>query len=155
MRRVVALLLIPFLLANQSQSFAHTHEGTGIAEPVGHSARPHWHTRGDSDHHHVGQSPHSHHTPHHADRDVTSSKVWLPVEDHDADAMYLPTAMTFGLGRSATVTGSEQQAVSAWFLRTADSAAMCCVCSRYFCDLPPPDQAARCPLYLRNLSIRI
>ena len=156
MRRIVSLLLIPLMFVSQSFGFAHTHQGTGTAEPEGHSARPHFHVHGAGNHHHhQHDADHSHHHVA-ADRDAASLTGFLPLDDHDDDAVYVSTEMLIHVGRQGSVNDSVERLMLSVSLLAVTSAADHTACAGHLCDLPPPRLcAARCPIYLRNLSLRI
>jgi hypothetical protein len=79
-RRVVSLVLCVCLLLTQWASHAHDHHGP---------TRQHVHTGLAQKHHHHG---HSHH--HDEESDENSTTSLMPVEDHDADAVYLANSDT-------------------------------------------------------------
>lgn len=77
MKRTIASFLIPIVLVSQSLfSVAHSHAGTPVVEPEGHSSRPHIHL-GDSDHHHSHDE---------SARPAEPTEGHIP--DHDSDAVY-------------------------------------------------------------------
>ena len=146
MRLAFSLLLIPVVLVSQGFCFAHTHQGTGVAAPDGHSSRPHFHVHGVDGHHHHDAD---------ADHDDPSPRLSEPLGSHDADAVYCPTSVAFGVGRHAVSALAVQQLFDVpflWAIGTADVAAVSRGNSR---SQPPPLWHSRCPIYLRTLSLRI
>ncbi len=90
-RRIVCLMLVPALLANQAaMCCAHAHHG---GEPDDHSARSHVHLSGeghDSHSHHHGEPvehEHSDKLPVNDSESGLDFEANLPV-DHDSDALY-------------------------------------------------------------------
>lgn len=91
-RKIVSLILIPFVLLTQSVIFGHSHAGN---QPAGHELHAHIHVGSsavDEQHGHV----HSHGTHSHAHPKQTDSEQDKPacpqVEfpfDHDSSALYL------------------------------------------------------------------
>jgi hypothetical protein len=79
---VVSLVLCVCLLLTQWASHAHDHHCP---------ARQHVHTGLAQKHHHHG---HSHHHHHHEESYEYSTTSLMPVEDHDADAVYLTNSDT-------------------------------------------------------------
>lgn len=141
MNRAVSSILIPLLLVSQSLfSVPHSHAGSSIAEPDGHSARPHVHLH-DSHHDHG----------HHEDGDDTSSSTGEQVPDHDSDAAYAGDDQLLHDGKVAKVANAELTAV---YLIADDSSAK--VASRRFWIQPdsPPVLRPKCALYLQFLSVR-
>jgi hypothetical protein len=102
-RRIVRLMLVPALLANQAVlCCAHTHPGS---ESSDHSARAHVHQSGhshDSGHHHHGDSGDHHH--HNSDQPENSNPVvGLETGDpagHDHDAVYIGEQVDLNLPAS-------------------------------------------------------
>ena len=163
MRRIVSLLLILVMLASQAFCAPHTHRGTAIGEPVGHANRPHVHVAGSGSHHHHDDSKHSHHH-HHGDADHHGSDdpsvepqatVFEPLDDHDANAVYCPSSASARSDRQAKLNLSAKPRVVVPSLSTVGvlNAETVRLASRH--SLPPPFLHWHCPLYLRNLSLRI
>ena len=153
-RRIISLLLIPLLLAGQGLCVAHTHQGTHTGEPDGHSARPHFHVYGVAEHHHH-QADHSHH--HDADDDQEESAVPAiePVADHDADAVYCSETVAIGAGRQSKSELTLKQLIAVSFWQSPATPDIDPVNRGNSSGRPPPLCAARCPIYLRTLSLRI
>lgn len=94
MYRCVSLILIPMFLLGHG--LPHSHTGSSVVEPNGHSLRPHVHVF--SGHHH------SHDDEEHGDEEhsdsrldaklaATGASAYLTVpSDHDSDAIYCSTA---------------------------------------------------------------
>src|SRR5262245_25189565 len=94
--RLVSLLLVPFVLLAQGSGFAHSHGGTGVAEPPGHDFRPHVHLGLGGAHHH----DHGGHHHHPGDDDDSCDDNPLrpaPAGDHDDDAVYLPNLVSVSI----------------------------------------------------------
>lgn len=161
MYRIVSLLLIPLVLASQAFCAAHSHLGTAVVEPVGHANRPHVHIADSSGHHRHHDSKHSHHHEdadhHRADdpQDEPQATAFESPDDHDASAVYFPASVTARSDRQAKVELSAKQwtavpllsAIGLLEVAQARLASQQC--------LPPPFLDSHCPLYLRNLSLRI
>lgn len=166
MCRWVSLVLIPLLLVGQSFGMAHTHQGTGVAEPKDHAARPHFHTHGGNGrrhhhHHHsygnttangLGRVKHRHHGEAHESPEAAS---WRSAADHDDDAVYVSTAVTLGVGRRLAADDSGAQAIVGLDAGTTEKTWERATDNGLVLGLPPPVPLSRIPLYLRNLSLRI
>lgn len=157
-RRIVSLLLVPLLLANQGLAVAHSHHAADVAEPAGHGARPHFHV-GGHDHHnsahnheHVAVHAHSHrgHDP-----DETLPSAIVPLEDHDADAMYFAGAVTLARGAITPSIVPAKFIVLAAVLGVAERSSDRLLRLGPICGQPRPDSDTACPIYLRTLSLRI
>lgn len=78
--RALPSLLIPLMLISQCViSVPHSHAGASVAEPDGHSARPHFHV-----HMHSHDGDHEGHHEHESDNESPLSDG----QDHDSDAVY-------------------------------------------------------------------
>jgi hypothetical protein len=145
MNRLISLLLIPLFMLGQP--LPHSHAGTGIIEPDGHSIRPHIHVAGGhshdtSDHHHVhaGQSA--------ADGVVVAVAETAPT-DHNSDAIYLVDGKWTA---SRTVVVSKIVfAELAWTSLAPVNREVDHACR--FSD--PPDRYAGLPIYLLTASLRL
>lgn len=164
MCRLVSLVLIPLLLVGQSVGLAHTHEGQGIAEPVDHAVRPHFHTHGAKGHRHHHHS-HANTTAnglgrvkHHDQGNVHESPQpasWRSMDDHDEDAVYVSTAVTLGIGRRLAADESMMRSIISHDAAMTDKTWERATGYGLVLGLPPPVSLSRIPLYLRNLSLRI
>lgn len=162
-RRVLSLLLIPLVLANQGLIFAHTHLGTSVAEPPGHTARPHVHLRGRNHHHGHGHK-HSHgngagrHIHHRGGQHQTKRAIavgLIPSCSHDDDALYVSETVIDRVGRltaSDAKSMQEQCHSSEWKLTTPEMLRLMAACE--YCRPPPLSFIAE-PLFLRTLSLRL
>ncbi|EMI17602.1 putative secreted protein [Rhodopirellula maiorica SM1] len=146
MIRFVSLLLIPFFVLGQA--LPHSHAGTGVAEPEGHSLRPHVHLH-SHDHHHGDET---HHHDHHAAEDdlATDAQGLLPAPDHDSDAFYLAAS-----GQSLTRHTQSIEVdvhVADWdaFLLPFAVDTRC-----HYRISVPPDPHATLPIYLLTASLRL
>lgn len=99
-RRIVSLILMPFVLLTQSVTFGHSHAGK---QPAGHGLRAHIHVNtpaADEQHGHVhshGTHCHKHENHSHQDRDRQTSDQMESPFDHDSSALYLnSTDLTTG-----------------------------------------------------------
>lgn len=96
MQRTISTILVLLLLVSQSLlSVPHTHTGTSIDEPDGHTSRPHVHLHGVDHHHHPVNDEDSPSKPIHDD------------SDHDSDAVYVTDASLLNNGRGTEVVKSE------------------------------------------------
>ncbi len=84
-RRILSTFAIVGFIASQWAAMPHAHGGS---EGAAHSAVPHVHTSSHSHRH--GHGHHHHHPTHHKHR--PSGDGVQDGTDHDADAIYLPTA---------------------------------------------------------------
>ncbi len=145
-RRFVCLLLVPLMLVSQGPCFAHSHHGTGMAEPDGHASRPHFHTGGHR--HHADHSCRDHR---HGPRDAALPPAIAPVGDHDADAVYCADVAALACGGNSAIVLSAKHVAAAVVLRVAE---------------PSDDRLLRLgqplsifdvdgPTYLRTRSLRI
>ena len=142
MNRAVSTILIPLLLVSQSLfSLPHSHAGPSIAEPDGHSARPHFHFH-DAHHDHG----------HHENGDDTPSSTGEQVPDHDSDAVYVGDDQLLHDGKVPKVAKAELTAV---YFITDDSSANAAL-GRLWSQLgsPPLLLRPKCVRYLQLLSIR-
>lgn len=143
MNRAVSTILIPLLLVSQSLfSLPHSHAGSSIAEPDGHTARPHIHLH-----------DHAHRDHHHGDGDDEHSSDEAPreqVPDHDSDAFYSGDVQLLNDGKVAKVAKAEFVSV---FLFCDEFAKVRANRLRTEFESPPLLRPT-CALFLQLLSIR-
>ena len=155
MRLLVSLLLIPVFVLGQM--LPHSHAGSGVAEPDGHSIRPHIHLRG---HHHDAevQGDDEHHGHRHdggehceSEHASENSPIGLsePTE-HDSDAVYLPES-DWSASRSLA---NDVELPSVPQARGGGA--------NFFATRPiirvaahPPDRDSKLPVYLFTASLRL
>ena len=151
MPRIVPLLLIPMLVLGQA--LPHSHAGTDVVEPNGHSLRPHIHLSSDHhhdhddddhEHHHAGDQSESEHS-----QPTAIATLSVPI-DHDSDAFYVADA-DWTAGRSVGTTQVDS-ATAVWTSLAPsvnrDSRPGC------RCD-DPADRYAGLPIYLLTASLRL
>lgn len=136
----------------------HSHAGTGVVEPDGHSLRSHIHIS-DRHHHdhdssiHADSGHHHHHAGDQSEADssetVAGDTLSVPT-DHDSDAVYL--ADTYWTVSRTVVAPQIDSATLVWASvappvnrdgRTADRIG------------DPPDRYAGLPIYLLTASLRL
>lgn len=146
MTRLVSLLLVPFFVLGQA--LPHSHAGTGVVEPDGHSIRAHIHLSGDHHHDHDGDE-------HHQSADATGPKtatsaaISVPA-DHDSDAVYLAdTDWT----ASRTVAAPQVDSTEVVWTSFAPSVGRD-ISLGWRLD-HPPDRYAGLPVYLLTASLRL
>lgn len=156
-RRIVSLILIPFVLLAQSASYGHSHPGN---QPAGHELRAHIHLNSDAEeaHHSHGHphGPHSHSHENHSHSDSPeqhSPQAETPF-DHDSSALYLnSTDLTTGV---RSTTQFDLVFLVQW-LQTDDTllpAEQSCSEPEWLVYLcAPPDPAA--PLFIRHHAFLI
>lgn len=156
MRCVIALLLIPCMLASQLLCTAHLHLGTAVTQPDGHAITPHFHL--ESSHHHRHTAHHSHGHTHAVNRGEAGVVLLAveapPIDDHDADAVYCPESTSSNNARQSTkcVSGTQLSAARHHMASRIQDASG--ISPRSQGGLPPPFLDVHCPIFLRNLSIR-
>lgn len=151
MRKLVAILLIPFLLFGQTVGAAHVHPGATPESAAEHAARPHVHLHGHEGHSHaLGHS--------HADfsyeesEDAGDEPRLREAVDHDADALY-------GAGGSVAKPRKDGSANVRTFPAVV-SYLPALVTLTTLQESPslrrwhPPDDTAKRPLYLRICFLR-
>ena len=148
MHRIVCSLLIPLVLVSQSFCATHSHVGTSVVEPEGHSERPHIHLRSGTHHDHDRQGQHEEGESHEKYSAVISDHV--PV-DHDSDAFYVSETQLLSNTMAAKVAKPELSLICVVY---DESAAIAGWRLSIGGGLPPPLRDLTCPLYLRILSIR-
>ena len=162
MNRFVSLLLIPIFMLGHV--LPHSHAGTSVVEPNGHSLRPHIHLSSDhhhDDHHHDDHDDDDHddddHEHHHAgdqsdgEHSETAATATLSVPtDHDSDAVYFSDS-DWTASRTVATTLVDSATV-AW---TSLAPSFDCD-SRPGCRCgDPPDRYAGLPIYLLTASLRL
>lgn len=164
--RLLCLLLVSLMLANQGLCLAHSHHGTGVAVPKDHASRPHFHV-GDHDHHdhhdsthgQDQQSDHSHGNQSDRDcpldeQDTALPKAMAPIGEHDSDAVYCTSSVPVARNGNSVNVLSAKDVVLAPIFHVASQG------NRSFCagpirGQPPSVFETACPIYLRTLSLRI
>lgn len=163
-RRFFCLLLVSLMLANQGLCFAHTHHGTGVAEPEGHASQSHFHFGGFGQHesthdqnHQADQFDDDHFSRDHRSGDdgpAALSEV-TPIDNHDATAVYGANTVAVARdGNSVIVLLANYVAVVA-IPRVTDQSddSLLRLSSLRGQSLSVFDTA--CPILLRTLSLRI
>lgn len=159
LRRLVALLLLPFVLLAQSAALGHAHGGR---EPRGHGLRPHVHTsfaperRAHDHHHHHG--PAGHH--HDGDDEAGPGPHTVPEpeapSDHDSDAFYLEKVDAVVSKRIVADDGSSPASLLLALPGPCEfvpARASTQPRSAHW-NRPPPTDCS-CPLYVRHLTLLI
>lgn len=161
--RFLCRLLVVVMLANQSLCFAHSHDGTDIAESESHASRSHFHLGGHDHHGSTNGREHDESRSHddHSNRDqrstddeATITPMVSPIFDHDTDAVYCTESVAFARGRHSVVVSAKYVEVPAVLevvhqnddrLRRVGP----------LLGQPASVFDAACPIYLRTLSLRI
>jgi hypothetical protein len=146
MNRIVSLLLIPFFVLGQA--LPHSHAGSGIAEPGGHTERPHVHV--STHHHDHGNAAHSHSDHQSEGGNPVNSDGVTSANEHDSDAVYLvasPDLMTLPT-QSTAVRG----VVANWQVAVLPLAAKS---ECQFRSGAPPNRYAALPIFLLTASLRL
>jgi hypothetical protein len=161
-RRIVSLLLLPLVLANQAMCLAHTHHGTDVAEPDGHCDRPHFHyPRADhghdqADHRHDTRHSHEPHSRHHHRSDATARpQAVTPVDAHDDNAIYCGDGGTPAVGRGSLKVSPVERLLRTAILPEPAHADNCLPRAGPLRAEPLLAFETGCPIYLRTLSLRI
>jgi hypothetical protein len=154
MNQFVSLLLIPMFMLGHV--LPHSHAGTGVVEPDGHSLRPHIHVSGGHQHDHGDDS----HVQRHASdqsqaectEDAETDTLWVPT-DHDSDAVYFVDSdwtMSRAVSRADASLQSDSATI-AWSLPNPSVHRA----GRLVCRFgDPPDRYAGLPIYLLAASLR-
>ena len=148
MNRLIAILLIPFLVVGNS--LAHSH---GVAAHQSHGQiRAHIHLGSGSGHDHDdhGSHGHSHHShDHDHDGDNPDSTPVEPVE-HDSDAVYLVAA-------DSLFTTSERDSfdLDSHFFRESATCVITVDSRPPLLHIPPLSCTAELPLYLLYAALRL
>ncbi|EMI57509.1 hypothetical protein [Rhodopirellula sallentina] len=174
MIRLVSLLLIPLFVLGHA--LPHSHAGTGVVEPDGHSIRAHIHLAGGHHHgHDHANDDHDHADSIHADNDhadndhdhsvhdhcngessdSSESKTQAPASvsvpmDHDSDAIYL--ADVDGAVSRTVATPRFDSVAQSWEPLVWWISLDKCVRGRY---ADPPDRYAGLTIYLLTASLRL
>lgn len=147
MNRLVSLLLVPFFVLGQA--LPHSHAGTGVLQPDGHSTRAHFHLvvghhqdhDYEHDHHHTGDQAEAGHSE--------SAALSVP-GDHDSDAIYLAdTDWTVSRTVSAPQVDSTAVVWTSFVPSVGREVRLCCRMEH------PPDRDAGLPIYLLTGSLRL
>jgi len=151
MNRFVSLLLIPMFMLGHA--LPHSHAGTGVVEPDGHSLRSHIHVSGGHHHDHDDDGHDHHHAgdPSQPERseDAGANTLLVPI-DHDSDAVYLVDS-DWTLSR--TVAAPRVDLVTVAWSSPAPSINRV---GRLVCRFgDPPDRYAGLPIYLLTASLRL
>jgi len=151
-RRLFNLLLIFLMLANQGLCLAHTHHGD---EPDGHDSRPHFHV-GEHDHHHGdhSHSDHSNEAPDSEKSDSAPPSAFLPVGEHDADAVYCGEPVTIARAGNTTSVLPEKDVTGVATLPRENSRGGPRQVEPWQRQSSSVDDADL-PIYLRTLSLRL
>lgn len=154
-RRVVSLLLVPLVLASQGLCLAHTHLGTQVPAASGHAARPHFHVHDGVDHHqhHAGHG-HNHDGADDREDELPVTAV-APIDDHDADAVYCPEAVTLSTGRHSKVELLAKLFGAAPVVLMGNTLVDANLCFAHQWSQPVTFRDSHCPIYLRTLSLRL
>ncbi|WP_198000412.1 hypothetical protein [Gimesia alba] len=157
LRRILSLLLIPFVLLTQSVSFGHSHAGN---QPAGHDLRVHFHVsspEADEQHGHShahGTHSHEHEGHSHTDHDKPdSSQVEFPF-DHDSSAIYLNSTDLTSSSRSLL----ETELLLSFHWNAIEADALACSLSAATPEWSRQDCAppgAESPLFLRHHAFLI
>lgn len=144
MNRAVSTILIPLLLVSQSLfSVPHSHAGSSIVEPDGHSARLHIHLH---DHAHE-----DHHHGHAADEQSSDEAPLDHVPEHDSDAFYSGDVQLLNDGKGAEIAKAELVATAYVVYDDTASLVATRLCTEF---ITPPLLRPKCALFLQLLSIR-
>lgn len=156
-RKIVSLILVPFVLLTQSVTFGHSHTGN---QPVGHGLRNHIHvnlTAANEEHEHAhphGTHSHNHQNDSYSDRDKPVSDQMESLFDHDSSAVFLnSTDLTSG---SRSNIYLEIMVLCQWNLPGTDLSADTLATSGpqwhlHGCAPPDPDSS----LFIRHHAILI
>ena len=151
MTRLVSLLLVPFFVLGPA--LPHSHAGTGVVEPDGHSIRAHVHLSGSHHHDHDGDEHGHHQSGDQADASgskTATSAAFSVSTDHDSDAIYL--ADTNWTASRTVAAPPVHSAILIW----TSLAPSVNRDARIGCRFGhPPDRYARLPIYLLTASLRL
>jgi len=153
-RRFFCLLLVSLMLANQSLCVAHTHHGTGVAEPEGHASQSHFHFGGLGQHK-LAQDQELHADHSCDDEGHAALSNIAPISNHDIDAVYCGEAAAVARdGTSVIVLLAKYVAVVAIHCVTDhNNDSLLRLSSLRGQSLSVFETA--CPIFLRTLSLRI
>jgi hypothetical protein len=154
--RAACLLLVPALLL-QGMGTAHTHLGSGVAEPPEHGHSPHFHYLFWGTHsrwHHDQDDHHAHDGVPEDDDDQVDEDV--PASDHDDNAIYVPAFVLLCWQCQPSPVGSGDVTALVPLGDTPGSPFTAAAPLRIPLTHPPPLLLCEhCPLYLRVLAILI
>ena len=170
-RRIVHLLLMPLMLANQGLCLAHVHHGTGVAEPPDHASRPHIHfghhrhddaAHGhdhDAAHSHKHDADHSHQSTSNSDAaadklEIASPQLSTLAPDHEHDAVYFPVTTAFA-SKADSDFGQAIGDQAAGLPYVVESNGENPLRLGPLCRRPPSLVDADGPIFLRSLSLRL
>lgn len=144
--RALPSLLIPLMLISQCViSVPHSHAGTSVAEPNGHSARPHFHV-----HKHSHDGDHGGHHEHESDSEFPLAPLG-DGQDHDSDAVY---GADVWLKVSTNSTELSEPELSVTCGEISDSTAKSLLLRCHIHGPPRQQGLQKCPVFLWTLSIR-
>ena len=159
-RRVVSLLLLPFVLTSQSVTVGHCHGGSS---PAGHDPRPHVHLNSKSASPSRGDRPcacgRQHHHEHEADAQEAREQ---PASTPDSPPCDDSVAIFFGSADDAVVerTNPEVEGGSSTWWCAAEATQLApfgdhapVVPSAF--TRPPPASPPPCPIYVLHLALLI
>ena len=149
MQRIVSSLLIPLVLVSHGFCAAHSHVGTSVVEPEGHSARPHIHLQSGTHHH--DDDLHREHDGADSHEEYPALMFEEGPLDHDSDALYIAERQLFNDAKPGTISKAELSFGGVVCDESATIAGLRICIKR---GLPPPLRDLKCPLYLRILSVR-
>jgi len=132
------------------QALPHSHAGTGVVEPDGHSIRAHIHVAGGHHHDHDGGEHHDDVQSEATDSRTARSTAFSAATDHDSDAFYL--VETNWTASRTVATPQIDSAVLVWtsFVPSVDRDA-----HEGYRVGNPPDRYAGLPIYLLTASLRL
>ncbi|MFT7641334.1 MAG: hypothetical protein ACI9G1_003081 [Pirellulaceae bacterium] len=152
-RRLVSILLVLVMLANQGLCMSHVHHGKDLADPEGHGALPHFHVGGHVHHERIDHS----HSDNESDSDEhkrSVSRSRFPLGEHDSDVVYCGgPAIISPTGNAANVILKKDDtgvAILQVGIQTDGLRRL-----RPLRGQPPTADVATCPIYLRILSLRL
>jgi|SRR6266496_1031040 len=154
-RRVVALVLAPLLLANQSLGLVHSHGPTARSEAAKEALQPHFHFHGHHHHHHEVDCSHDDDADDHEDGDQPSGPVLKRSASHDDDAVYLGASTMLGNGRHVLSDLASQTVLTIASPHIQGDGIAATVCAGYTSWHAPPFFDPGCPIFLRTLSLLI
>ena len=142
-RRIVSIILLPWVLLTQSVAFGHAHEGN---QPVGNSLRTHIHI--DHAHNHQHGS-HSHNNGDNSEHEKQRPLQVEPLFDHDASAVFISSLDVISGSRSTIKT--EIKVLFQWDIIGCNSSSefpQLTETGRSVLDCAPPDSDS--PLFVRH-----
>lgn len=149
MYRVLSTLLIPIVLLGQGIGLGHSHEECGVAEPLVHSSRPHFHAHGHRHCHQTGD--HEHADTKGAAASSGDTQQIRSAMEHDADAIYLSVGCQNSDPRSRNrISGRVEKDFSVLWHHAA---VVVTALTNYQSHCQPPPICEKRPIYLRTHSI--